>query len=379
MTRPILRVPNRSRARSTARRRSPTCSRWSRSRASPVRGGRRRLVARALRAAGLTVEPRPGPIRDARRPRLARRGDAAHVPAARHRARRVVGRTQDRPVGPLSTSSCPATPRPGRSTRGRARDPRRRPVRSWRLRHEGRHRRHPSPRSARSSRPATSTVSTASWSSRSCRPRRTAARDAGRDPGGLRGDLAIITEPSNSTSWSPMPARSRSADRAGPGGPCAAASRGRVGARQAVRARPGARGDEARRNEAETDPLMTALGLPYPTIIGIVPAGVGSTVLDRASPTVATASGWASRPRTRRPSSGRRSTPPAPPTTSRAAPGDGRDHRRAVRVRAGAVRSSAAGRARRGHRGRDRLPSDAPRRALRRGHAAVRQCRLRHA
>ena len=40
--------------------------------------------------------------------------------------------------------------------------------------------------------------------------------------------------------------------------------------------------DEARRNQAETDPLMTELGLPYPTIIGIVEGGEwASTVLDR--------------------------------------------------------------------------------------------------
>ena len=40
--------------------------------------------------------------------------------------------------------------------------------------------------------------------------------------------------------------------------------------------------DEARRNAAETDPLMTALGLPYPTIVGIVEGGEwASTVLDR--------------------------------------------------------------------------------------------------
>lgn len=40
--------------------------------------------------------------------------------------------------------------------------------------------------------------------------------------------------------------------------------------------------DETRRNVAETDPLMTALGLPYPTIIGIVSGGEwASTVLDR--------------------------------------------------------------------------------------------------
>lgn len=40
--------------------------------------------------------------------------------------------------------------------------------------------------------------------------------------------------------------------------------------------------DEARRNAAETDPLMTDLGLPYPTIIGRVSGGEwASTVLDR--------------------------------------------------------------------------------------------------
>ncbi len=40
--------------------------------------------------------------------------------------------------------------------------------------------------------------------------------------------------------------------------------------------------DEARRNADETDPLMTALGLPYPTIIGTVAGGEwASTVMDR--------------------------------------------------------------------------------------------------
>ncbi len=40
--------------------------------------------------------------------------------------------------------------------------------------------------------------------------------------------------------------------------------------------------DEARRNASETDPLMTALGLPYPTIIGTVAGGEwASTVMDR--------------------------------------------------------------------------------------------------
>ncbi|HUQ77605.1 MAG TPA: ArgE/DapE family deacylase [Patescibacteria group bacterium] len=40
--------------------------------------------------------------------------------------------------------------------------------------------------------------------------------------------------------------------------------------------------DETERNAAESDPLMTALGLPYPTIVGIVAGGEwASTVLDR--------------------------------------------------------------------------------------------------
>jgi acetylornithine deacetylase len=40
--------------------------------------------------------------------------------------------------------------------------------------------------------------------------------------------------------------------------------------------------DERRRNERETDPLMTVLGLPYPTIVGMVQGGDWpSTVMDR--------------------------------------------------------------------------------------------------
>jgi len=40
--------------------------------------------------------------------------------------------------------------------------------------------------------------------------------------------------------------------------------------------------DERRRNAAETDPLMTAIGLPYPTIVGTVAGGDWpSTVMDR--------------------------------------------------------------------------------------------------
>jgi len=42
--------------------------------------------------------------------------------------------------------------------------------------------------------------------------------------------------------------------------------------------------DEARRNAEETEPLMTALGLPYPTIIGTVAGGDwASTVMDRVT------------------------------------------------------------------------------------------------
>ncbi len=40
--------------------------------------------------------------------------------------------------------------------------------------------------------------------------------------------------------------------------------------------------DETRRNQAETDPLMTDLGMPYPTIVGTVSGGEwASTVLDQ--------------------------------------------------------------------------------------------------
>jgi acetylornithine deacetylase len=40
--------------------------------------------------------------------------------------------------------------------------------------------------------------------------------------------------------------------------------------------------DEERRNASETDPLMTALGMPYPTIVGTVHGGDwASTVIDR--------------------------------------------------------------------------------------------------
>ena len=100
---------------------------------------------------------------------------------------------------------------------------------------------------------------------------------------GATGDLAIITEPSN---LDVVVAHAGAITfRLTVPGRAAHASQRREGVSaldklfvltQALEA------DEARRNDAETDPLMTALGLPYPTIIGIVGGGEwASTVLDR--------------------------------------------------------------------------------------------------
>ncbi len=102
---------------------------------------------------------------------------------------------------------------------------------------------------------------------------------------GATGDLAIITEPSDLdvvvahagafTFRLTVPGRAAHASRRREG--VSALDKLWVLAR-ALEA------DEARRNEAETDPLMTALGLPYPTIIGIVGGGEwASTVLDRVT------------------------------------------------------------------------------------------------
>lgn len=100
---------------------------------------------------------------------------------------------------------------------------------------------------------------------------------------GVRGDLAIITEPSN---LDVVVAHAGAITfRLTVPGRAAHASQRREGVSaldklfvlvQALEA------DETRRNEAEIDPLMTALGLPYPTIVGIVSGGEwASTVLDR--------------------------------------------------------------------------------------------------
>ena len=100
---------------------------------------------------------------------------------------------------------------------------------------------------------------------------------------GVTGDLAVITEPSNLdvvvahagaiTFRLTVPGRAAHASQRREG--VSALDKLWVLAR-ALEA------DETRRNAAETDPLMTAMGLPYPTILGIVHGGDwASTVIDR--------------------------------------------------------------------------------------------------
>ncbi len=100
---------------------------------------------------------------------------------------------------------------------------------------------------------------------------------------GAVGDMAIITEPSRLdvivahagaiTFRLTVPGRAAHASRRREG---VSALDKLFALTQALAA------DEARRNEAETDPLMTELGLPYPTIVGMVEGGEwASTVLDR--------------------------------------------------------------------------------------------------
>jgi acetylornithine deacetylase len=100
---------------------------------------------------------------------------------------------------------------------------------------------------------------------------------------GVTGDLAIITEPSNLdivvahagaiTFRLTVPGRAAHASQRREG---VSALDNLYVVLRALEA------DEAQRNASETDPLMTALGLPYPTIVGIVSGGEwASTVLDR--------------------------------------------------------------------------------------------------
>ncbi len=100
---------------------------------------------------------------------------------------------------------------------------------------------------------------------------------------GATGDLAIITEPSNLdivvahagaiTFRLTVPGRAAHASQRREG---VSALDKLFGVLRTLEA------DETERNAAETDPLMTVLGLPYPTIVGIVSGGEwASTVLDR--------------------------------------------------------------------------------------------------
>jgi acetylornithine deacetylase len=100
---------------------------------------------------------------------------------------------------------------------------------------------------------------------------------------GVTGDMAIITEPSNLdivvahagaiTFRLTVPGRAAHASQRREG---ISALDNLYTILRALEA------DEGRRNAAETDPLMMVLGLPYPTIVGIVAGGEwASTVLDR--------------------------------------------------------------------------------------------------
>jgi acetylornithine deacetylase len=100
---------------------------------------------------------------------------------------------------------------------------------------------------------------------------------------GATGDMAIIPEPSELdvviahagaiTFRLTVPGRAAHASRRGEGVSALESLHTLVRALEA---------DEARRNGEETDPLMTDLGLPYPTIVGTVAGGQwASTVMDR--------------------------------------------------------------------------------------------------
>jgi len=100
---------------------------------------------------------------------------------------------------------------------------------------------------------------------------------------GATGDLAIITEPS---SLDIVVAHAGAITfRLTVPGRAAHASQRREGVSaldSLFTILRGLEADETARNAAETDPLMVALGLPYPTIVGIVHGGEwASTVLDR--------------------------------------------------------------------------------------------------
>ena len=100
---------------------------------------------------------------------------------------------------------------------------------------------------------------------------------------GITGDMAIITEPSN---LDIVVAHAGAITfRLSVPGRAAHASQRREGVSaldNLYTIIQGLEADEVARNAAETDSLMTVLGLPYPTIVGIVAGGEwASTVLDQ--------------------------------------------------------------------------------------------------
>jgi len=102
---------------------------------------------------------------------------------------------------------------------------------------------------------------------------------------GVDGDMAIITEPSN---LDVVVAHAGAITfRLTVPGRAAHASQRREGVSALDKLFVVSRAleeDEARRNATESEPLMLALGLPYPTIIGMVGGGEwASTVLDRVT------------------------------------------------------------------------------------------------
>jgi acetylornithine deacetylase len=100
---------------------------------------------------------------------------------------------------------------------------------------------------------------------------------------GATGDMAVITEPTNLelviahagaiTFRLTVPGKAAHASRRTEGVSALANLQTLIAALEA---------DETRRNNAEAEPLMTALGLPYPTIVGKVAGGEwASNVMDR--------------------------------------------------------------------------------------------------
>ena len=100
---------------------------------------------------------------------------------------------------------------------------------------------------------------------------------------GATGDMAVITEPTNLelvvahagaiTFRLTVPGRAAHASRRTEGVSALANLQTLIAALEV---------DEARRNAAETEPLMTALGMPYPSMVGKVAGGAwASTVMDR--------------------------------------------------------------------------------------------------